>query len=208
MHSKILAKPFIIITMIYSLTGKTTEIGENFFVLEVGGVGFKVFANHETLRKLTSLNSEMKIFCFLYVREGALELYGFLEEGALKLFEMLNSVAGIGPKTALSILDLGKVENIMAAILEKRAELLTRASGIGRKTAERVILELQNRIKLPESKTLTKAMDVNFEVEEALVGLGYLRSHVKQVLVEMDPKLKTLEERLRQALKELGRSKA
>jgi len=194
--------------MIYALTGKVAGVRENFVIVEIGGVSFKVFTDINTLRNLSvSGESSVKFFCFLYVRENALELYGFLEEEKMRLFEMLNNVQGIGPKTALAVLAIDKVHNIMAAILERRVDFLARASGIGQKTAERVILELHNKIKLPSAKVLTEVMDVNFETEEALVGLGYPRHEVKKILNEIDPKIKKLEDRLLQALKILGRKK-
>lgn len=191
-------------SMIHSLKGKVEKIADNFMVLENAGVGFKIFTNSSVLRRLSLLGSEVKCFCFLHVREDALELFGFLEEEALNLFEMLITVSGIGPKTALGIMDVDKVENIMAAIIEKRPEFLTRASGIGTKSAERIILELHNKIKLPKSELFTKVMDLNMEVEEALVGLGYARYHVKKILCELDPNVKNLEDRLRLALRALS----
>lgn len=182
------------------------KVGENFVVLENGGFGFKVLVSRETLGKL-SKEDEIKLFCFLYNREDSFELYGFLKEEELKFFEMLNTVSGVGPKTALGVLDVDRVENIMAAVLEKRVELLTRTSGIGKKTAERIILELHSKIILPRAKALTETMDVNLETEEALVGLGYPRYRVKRVLSEISPDVKNIEERLRAALKILGTNK-
>lgn len=196
--------------MLYTLKGKLVGRGDGFLVVEVGGptggLGFKVFTNSEILSKFPQ-NSLIKLFCFLYIRDDRIELYGFLEEQALKLFEMLNAVAGIGPKTALGILDIDTVPNLMAAIIEKRAELLSRTSGIGRKTAERIILELHSKIKLSEAKTLTEKMDIDIEVEEALTSLGYSRSQVKRALSETGGEAKTLEEKLKQALRSLGRSR-
>lgn len=193
--------------MFYSLHGLIGGRGENFFVVTTGGIGFKVLGSKQTLMGLPAVGSTVDVFCFLYVREDQLELYGFLEEEALKLFLMLNTVAGVGPKTALGILDIDTVPKIMAAILEKKADFLTKTSGIGKKTAERIILELQNKIKLPGAKTLTEQMGIDMEVEEALVGLGYARSAVRRVLSELAPELKTLEERLRAALRSLSRQK-
>jgi Holliday junction DNA helicase RuvA len=190
--------------MIYSLKGKLEKISDNFLVLENSGIGFKIFTSASVLRRLSSVGSEVKCFCFLHVREDAFDVFGFLEEEALKLFEMLIAVSGVGPRTALGIMDVDRVENIMAAIIERRPEFLTRASGIGTKTAERIVLELHNKIKLPKSETLTKVMDLNMEVEEALVGLGYARYHVKKVLGELDPQVKNLEDRVRLALKALS----
>ncbi len=191
--------------MIHTLKGKLADRNDSSLVVEVGGVGFRVFTNERTAAE-GAIGSEVKLFCHLHVREDKLELYGFLDEGALKLFELLISVSGIGPKSALAILDIDATENIIAAIAGKRPDILTRASGVGLKTAERVILELQSRIKLPSgSKHITEAMDVNQEVEEALVGLGYSRLLVRQTITKVGPEFKTLEDRLRQALKNLGR---
>jgi Holliday junction DNA helicase RuvA len=95
----------------------------------------------------------------------------------------------------------------MAAILEKKVEFLTRTSGIGRKTAERIILELHNKIKLPESKALTEKMSLDIEVEEALAGLGYRRADIKKALAGVGAEAKTLEERLRKTLKILSQTK-
>lgn len=191
--------------MIYTLSGKIAERGDGYIVVETGGIGFKVSTNARTITN-TLVGEEVKLFSHLYVREDKLELYGFFEEGALKLFELLISVSGIGPKSTLAILDIDVTENIIAAIVGKRPDILTRASGVGLKTAERVILELQSRIKLPGgSKHITEAMDVNQEVEEALVGLGYSRLAVRGVMSRIGPEFKTLEDRLRQTLKTLGR---
>lgn len=191
--------------MIYTLEGVLKSVGDNFLVLGVGGIGFKVYTNKQTVAGAPQAGEPLSLFCYTYVREDALDLYGFRDEGALKLFELLNAVSGIGPKTALAILDLDTVPNIMAAIIEKRTDLISRAPGIGEKTAGRVVLELQNRIKLPKANALSQAMGVNAEVEEALVGLGYNRSDVRKVLGEVGNDKKTLEERLREALKIMGR---
>ncbi len=193
--------------MIYTLEGSLKSLGDNFLVLGVGGIGFKVFTNKQTLAGLPLPGEPLSLYCFLHVHEDALDLFGFRDEGALKLFELLNAVSGIGPKTALAILDLDTVPNIMAAIIEKRVDLISRAPGIGEKTAGRVVLELQNRIKLPKASALSQAMGVNAEVEEALVGLGYNRSDVRKILGEIGPEKKTLEEKLREALKMMGRRK-
>lgn len=136
-----------------------------------------------------------------------MELYGFLTEQEQKFFELLNSVSGIGPKTALGVLESDSVENIMAAILEKRPELLTKTSGIGKKTAERIILELESKVHLPASHALTEAMSLNMEVEEALVGLGYLRGDVKRAIQEIDSNVTTLEGRLKNTLQRLSKFK-
>ncbi len=193
--------------MIYSLLGKLASIHKGFLVVECGGVGYRVCANARTLSALPPLASEVKLFCHHYVREDQEELFGFLDEHTRSFFELLISISGVGPKTALGVLDLDLVPNIMAAILEKRVDLLSSAPGIGKKTAERIIVELQNKITVPHSEVLTKAMDVNRETEEALLGLGYPRPEIVHALKVAESVGTTVEERLRAALKELGRKK-
>ncbi len=193
--------------MIYSLQGKIKGVGDSFVVVETGGVGFKISSDSRTLRKLSKAEGAVKLFCYPYFREERFELYGFLEEETLRLFELLNTVAGIGPKTALGILDIAPVANIMAAIIEKKADFLTQSSGIGRKTAERIILELHSKIKLPKAKVLAEKIDIDREIEEVLVGLGYARNEVKRVVEAVPAEAKTLEERLRAALRTLSRVK-
>ena len=193
--------------MLYSLRGTVAGRGGGFVVVEVCGIGFRILTSRETTKAFPGKGSPVSLFCFLYVREDKLELYGFLDEGALGLFEMLNSVSGVGPKTALGVLDVDTLPNIMAAIIERRADFLTRTSGIGKKTAERIILELHNKINLSGTKTLTEQMDLDVEVEEALVGLGYARSEVKKTLSGLGKEEKTLEGRLKATLKALGKTK-
>jgi Holliday junction DNA helicase RuvA len=191
--------------MIHALNGKLVEKNEGYLVVEVGGIGFKVMTNNRTAMS-APLGDMVKLFTHLYIREDKMELYGFIDDGSLKLFELLISVSGIGPRSALSILDIDSSENIIAAIAGKRPDILTRASGVGLKTAERVVLELQSRIKVPGgTKKITEAMDVNQEVEEALVGLGYSRVAARQAISKIGPEFKTLEERLKQTLKNLDR---
>lgn len=192
--------------MLHTVRGKIAAKYEDSLVIEVGGLGLFVYTNIQTLSALPQEGEEAKIFCHLFVREEKLELFGFHNEEELKFFEILNSVAGVGPKTALGILNMDKVPNIMAAILEKRVDVLTRAQGIGTKTAGRIILELQSKIKLPEGHGATKEMDMNHEVEDVLVGLGYARNDVRAVLQTITGK-ETIEERLRHALRELGSTK-
>ncbi len=194
--------------MIYKLTGTIAEKRDTFAVLDVRGVGYRVFLNNSTITKLPATGELLTIYTHHYKREEGEELYGFLEENTLRFFELLLSVSGVGPKSALSVLESDTVENLMAAILERRPELLTKASGVGRKTAERIILDLESKVHMPESKKRTETMDLDTEVEEALVGLGYLRGHVKQAIREVGAEEKTLEGRLKKALHIISKKRA
>lgn len=191
--------------MIYTLSGRLQSKGDGFLVVDVGGVGLKVFVYQRFLRALPDVGENINLYSYLYVRENVLELYGFPDEKSRKLFEMLDSVSGIGPKTALGVLDNDSVDRIIAAIVEKRADFLTRTSGIGRKTAERVILELHSKFSLPKAGEVTKAMDVDNDIEDTLHNLGYSRREVKDALTKLGPKPEKLEERLKEALRILSK---
>lgn len=193
-------------TVIHQLTGTLRGRGESFVVISCGGVGYKVYAGGKTLAGLPAAGAEVTLYTHLSVKEDALDLYGFPDEISLKLFELLISISGVGPKTALGVLDLDTVPNIQAAILERRTDLLARASGIGKKTAERIVLELQSRVALVGAMERTKSMDVNLEVEEALVTLGYPRAEARRAIELLGPaQAATTEARLKEALKALGR---
>lgn len=194
--------------MIYSVRGTLTVIGEGFVVIESNGVGYKLSVAATTFSLLPQLGSEAKLFCFLYVRESTLELYGFGNESQLKLFELLNTVSGVGPRTALSVLSAATDSHLIAAIVERRTDVLTRISGIGKKTAERIILELHSKMKTDSPRTTTKVVEQERDIEEALVGLGYQRHHVRDVLSRMERSSETIEERLKKALRELGKSRS
>lgn len=191
--------------MIYQLSGTIQWKRETFAILDVEGVGYQVFLNAATISRLPEVGTKITLFTFHHVKEDGESLYGFLEENELRFFELLITVSGVGPKSALSILESDTVEHLMAAILEGRAELLSRASGVGKKTAERVVLELKSKIRLPESRSIAEHMDSNAEVEELLVGLGYLRGQVKKAVAEVGKDAVTLEDKIRKALQILGK---
>lgn len=192
--------------MIHSLTGTLVQQTEATAVVRCGGVGYLVRLGARTLGALPPAGEEVTLYTHLAVKEDAHELYGFLDEHALALFELLITVSGVGPRTALGLIDLDTVPNVMAAILTRRADLLTRASGIGKKTAERIILELQSRMALAGAEDRAKTMDASREAEEALVTLGYPRVEARRALEAAEVSADaTAEALLRAALKSLGR---
>ena len=192
--------------MIHSLKGTLTEKQTNSFAVEIGlpgqgGVSFLVKSSQNVVKSLPETGSLVKVFTYLHVREDALELYGFLNKEELSLFEMLIGISGIGPKSALGILGMESPEKLRAAIAEGRAELLTKASGIGKKTADRIILELQNKMVRAGSEKIVGIMESDYDLAEALVNLGYTRTQVKTALSKVSPKTVKLEDRLKEALK-------
>lgn len=186
--------------MIYSLQGNITEKKDNFFVLEIGGIAFQIKSSLNVVKNLPEIGREVKIFTYLHVREDSLELYGFLTEEERQFFEMLISISGIGPKSALGIMGVEKLEKIKAAITEGRSELLTKASGIGKKIAERVILELRGKLSQQGSGNIVGLMETDQDIVEALANLGYAKSQAKEALAKVDPKIAKMEERIKSAL--------
>ncbi len=190
--------------MVYSVSGKLTQKSDHFTVAEISGAGLKIFASRRTIDALPALGANVKFFTHLHVREDALDLFGFPTAEELNFFELLISVSGVGPKSALSIMDVSELKNLSAAIKEGRPDLLTRASGIGRKTAERIILDLKSKVSAERSETTVGKMDTDVDLVETLVGLGYRREQAKVALGKVDGKITNLEERLKAALKVLG----
>ncbi|MDD5031993.1 MAG: Holliday junction branch migration protein RuvA [Patescibacteria group bacterium] len=193
--------------MISYLKGKILGKGQNFAVVEVSNVGYKVFLNPTALLK-SEAGKEIELFTHQYVREDALDLYGFKTPEELEFFELLLSISGIGPKSALGVLAIASVANIKESISRGDPSLLTKVSGIGRKTAERVVLELREKIDRLSYAGKTKAGDgaaVSGEEIDALMALGYSMTQARESLKQVDSKIKDSGERIRQALKKMGR---
>ena len=189
--------------MLYSISGKLAGKSDHFAVLEAAGLGLKISVSARTLERLPKTGEAVKLFSHLHVREDALELYGFLSEEELRFFELLISVSGVGPKSAIAILNIADIKELAAAIKENRPDLLTRASGIGRKTGERIVLELKSRVESPRAGLTVQKMESDVDIVETLAGLGYKRQEAKDALAKVDEKIVDLEERLKAALKNL-----
>ena len=187
--------------MIRAVSGKLLAKHPNFVVVDVGPVSFKIFVAPGTLERLPALGAEVRFSTYLNVREDALELYGFSNDADLDLFERLNTVSGVGPKSALGIMGVAKTDQLVAAINEGRPELLTRASGVGKKTAERVVLELKGKLSLLKTTETLKLMESDLELEETLVNLGFGRGEAKAAIEKIDPKISGFPDRLKDALR-------
>lgn len=190
--------------MLYSASGKLVLKADRFAVVEAGGLGLKIAMSGRTIGALPAAGAEVRIFTHLYLREDGLELYGFSSERDLAFFELLISVSGVGPKSALAILDVAKLDELSAAIKEGRPDLLTRASGIGRKTAERIIVELKSKVQSAKSGLVVEKMEGDADILEALANLGYRRDDARTALARVDPKASGTEARLKAALGILG----
>jgi len=188
--------------MIYRVVGKLIAKKENFIVIEAGGgISFKIFVSAGTLEGIAIDGEPVELFTHLHTREDALELYGFLNTKELDLFEKLNDVSGIGPKSALGVLGIANIDNLIATINEGKTELLTRSSGVGKRTAERIILELKGKLASIGAPELITLMESDVELEETLVSFGYTRTQAKTTINNLDPNIKGFKERLKAALK-------
>lgn len=170
-------------------------------MLEVGGFGMKIFTTPEVLKELPAIGGKAKVFTSFIVKEDAFEIYGFSTVAELEFFELLNGVTGIGPKSALNILKVDKLERLIAAISEGKPDLLTKASGVGKKTAERAVLELRGKLKHEGSGELVGLMETDIDIVDALSNLGYTKQQAKTALLKVDKDIKSLEDRIRAALK-------
>ena len=192
--------------MIISLEGKVSFKGLRYVIIDVGGIGYKIFVGSETLRKIPRVDEKIKIFTSLYVRENSLDLYGFLALAEMELFETLNGVSGVGPKTALGVLSVGSVDMLKKAIASGETSYLTKVSGIGRKTAERIVIELREKM----GKGLEGSEEFRHEedVLDALRSLGYSLREAREALNKVPQEMKGVSERIKAALNILGKGKA
>jgi Holliday junction DNA helicase RuvA len=190
--------------MIGHLEGKVTKIAGGFAIISCGGVGYKVSATKETLARLKQKETAA-LWTHLAVREDSLDLYGFLNEEELNFYALLLTVSGIGPKSALAILDIANVEVLRSGIAAGKAEYLTKVSGIGRKTAEKIVLELRDKVGVAESGSAA-ALSGDEEALEAMRSLGYSIQEARDALRNVPPEIKKSGERVRAALKSVGKS--
>ncbi|MGD0576929.1 MAG: Holliday junction branch migration protein RuvA [Candidatus Staskawiczbacteria bacterium] len=185
--------------MIAYLSGKIILKRDKFIILEVNNVGYKVFLSRQSIITLPETGQNLKLFTYQNVKEEALDLYGFLNYETLEFFETLMDIRGVGPKSALDISDLGSLDKIKDRILRQDEKIFEGIPGIGSKKAMTIILELTGKIKMLGNKK-----DSADEAESALMQLGFSKSQAKSAL-ENVPSLKPSEERIKLALKNLGK---
>lgn len=168
--------------MISYIKGELVEVTENAIVLDHGGMGFSIMMPASILAKLPQIGSELKVHTYLYVKEDILDLYGFLTKDDLKIFKLLITVNGIGPKGALAILSAMTPDDLRFAVLAGDAKTISKAPGIGNKTAQKLIIELKDKLKIED---VLDSSDGDYETSSdmgdtaaaeavmALTALGY-----------------------------------
>ncbi len=203
--------------MIVAVRGRLEWMGPDSVVIEVGGVSLRVFVPAALLSNLGEIGSQVKLYTHFYVREDQMALYGFKDQDDLTLFEMLLSVAGVGPRAALNVLSNANAEAVQLAIAQSDADFLKKVPGIGAKTASRIILELKGKLVETSNRATgaalagaggsknTPAVLERLQVIEALTGLGYSTTEVQAALATLPPDHKlSLEEQVLAALQYLG----
>lgn len=192
--------------MIAQLTGTIVRHDTRFVVLDVHGVGYKVFVTSDFFNKLSPLlQKEVTLVTYMVVREDALDLYGFLTESELSFFELLISISGIGPKTALGILNVASVHTLQTAIATGDTTHLTKVSGIGKKNAEKIVLELKDKIDTISGLEHGEAMKNESDALEALTSLGYKEHEAREALKKIDKTISDTSGKIKAALKLLGK---
>lgn len=195
--------------MIALLSGVVVEKNTTNVLLETsGGVGYEITMTAADVLSVT-VGETVRVFTYLKVSDSAQELFGFTTTGARDFFKMLLTVSGIGPKSALNVLALGDSENIQNAIARGDVKYLTGVQGMGKKTAERLVVELKNKftVRSGSGESLSGAVDSGplGEVVEALVSMGYSQAEAREVVQSLDSAQKNAEGLLREALKMLSK---
>ena len=198
--------------MIYNIKGILTYAEPTFAVVECGGVGFKCFISMTTLQQLPSPHKEVNLYTYLAIREDAMDLYGFYEEDELEAFKLLITVSGVGPKAAMAILSALPPERLSIAVSGGDVRAIQQANGVGKKTAERVVLELKDKMggiggaaAAAVSEGLQAATSGKAsEAVEVLVSLGFERSDAALAVSQCDPSL-SVDQMINAALKQFDR---
>ena len=194
------------------IKGKLVSKLVNYIIVEVGGIGFKIFMSTSSISKLNE-NEEVKIHTYMQVKEDDISLYGFITSEELRMFELLISVSGVGAKSAITMLSSITPSSFALAIISNDIKKKKKIPGIGNKTAQRIVLELKDKLKTEESisndneEIIIAIKDDNKSSEaiQALKVLGYTNSEIEKVLGKIDTNSMTVEDIIRTALINLGR---
>lgn len=197
--------------MIATLNGKFLYSDLTSVIVECGGVGYKCYVTKNCLNNLPEKNSELFLYTHLVVREDAMDLYGFTDIDELEAFKLITSVSGVGPKIGIAILSEFTPNRLITAIASNDPKTLTLASGVGIKLAQRIVLELKDKVGAIETSTDDMSVTVNAssrenisEAVEALMALGYTKGQASLAVARLDSSLST-NELIKLALQNLAR---
>ena len=190
--------------MISYLEGNILLKRDRFIILKVNHIGYKIFLSKKAISKISKKDNRfIRLFCYLNVKENVLDLYGFLSLEELNFFELINNISGVGPKAALEISSLGSLDRIRNKILNRDENIFEGISGIGKKKAQKIILELSGQIKEIDKKRLRKTNKKD-EIVDALVNLGFSRVQAKSAVSRIPKGINSDEQKIKEALRILG----
>ena len=194
--------------MIGYLEGEVIKKYERRCILKCGQLVYRIFMTNTSLGKIQENGEAVKVYTYPYQRENTQELYGFLSPDELELFEMLITVSGVGPRSALVLLDEVPFETLVAAITTGQDEALRRVSGIGQKTAQKIIIELKSKaavLATLATQTASVTISEDADILEALKSLGYSAYQAREAIKKIPSEVKTVERRVEEALKVLAK---
>lgn len=195
--------------MIAYIKGIIDDYYEDHIIIDNNGMGYSVYMSVTEIEKIKNIKDVVKVYTYQYVREDAMGLYGFLDKEALNMFKLLIGVSGVGPKAGISMLSSISPSNIVLAIITNDDKTLCKAQGIGKKTAQRIILELKDKFKnydatLSANKDDYASNSDSFEALGALMSLGYTKQEATDALSKVDKNI-SIEDMVKQGLKSLMR---
>lgn len=192
--------------MISFIRGKILNKRKNFVILETHDVGYQVFVNPTVYVEL-ELGQSIEFYIHQHIKEDALDLFGFKNLEELELFELLLSISGVGPRSALGIMAASSVNELKESIARGDSSSLTKVSGVGKKTAERIVLELRDKMDVLAGSgvNISGEPSVSSDEIDALISLGYSLQQAREALREVNPLLKKSGERIREALQKMGK---
>lgn len=195
------------------IKGSLEQKSNNYVVIDVGGIGYKIFMATKAIETLGEIGKIVKVHTHYYVREDNISLYGFNTNEELRMFELLLQVSGIGAKSAIAMLSEISPSSFALAVISDDISQLVKIPGIGKKTAARIVLELKDKLKTEEAIIKTEEVKLSITNEEetseaiaALQVLGYTKREIEKALENVDTKNLQLEEIIKQGLKNLARN--
>ena len=201
--------------MISFIKGRLYEVSEQSVVLETGGIGYRVQVSPQTIARLPRSGDEIKIHIYMHVKEDGIALYGFLSVEEIDMFNLLILVSGIGPKVALGVLGVMEPQQVMLAIVAEDIAVLSKAPGVGKKTAQRIVLDLRDRIKgrdvvgisdtLGGQRRVSMGTNEKQDAIDALISLGYSRGESVKAVMETALPGMNAEQVIKSALRKLAK---
>lgn len=188
--------------MIGKLKGVVDFIRGDYAILEVGGVGYRVYMNESSLGKVAGLD-HAEVYIYTDVKEDSLKLFGFLAFEEYEVFELLISVSGVGPKAGMAILNIASPVMIKRAVVNGDASVLTRVSGIGKKTADRIVLELKSKLDKIHIEGEDAFDNESGEIIDALMAMGYTARQSRDAVKAIPPEVKNISEKIKLAIKSI-----